>query len=126
RAVGDAERMSLDSARKKARIWLDLIEQGRDPKEEERRAQEQERRSRRTTFAAVAEDFIEQKLASERKGREVERDIRRDLITALGDKPITEVTPQDVRFVVIAVKKRGPYQAHNTLGHAKRLFNWAI
>ena len=32
RALGDASKMGLAAARKKAREWLDLIEQGIDPK----------------------------------------------------------------------------------------------
>ena len=32
-ALGDAQKISLAVARKKAREWLDLIEQGKDPRE---------------------------------------------------------------------------------------------
>jgi integrase len=74
----------------------------------------------------VAEDFIRDKLPGERKGPEVERDVRRDLIPAWGTRPITEITPHDVRAVIKAVKDRGQYQAFNTLTHVRRLFGWSI
>ena len=79
------------------------------------------------TFAAVAEDFIKDKLSGERKGREVERDIRREFMPKWAKLPIAQITEGHVRDVVKAVKDRGsPYQAHNLLTTARRLFSWAI
>jgi len=126
RALGTYPAMTLAEAREAAADWVKLVKRGLDPKIEKKRQRLAEQRKRDTTFAAVAEDFIREKLPAERKGAEVERDIRRDLIPALGEQPITEITSRDVRDLIVAVKRRGPYQAHNTLGHAKRLFNWAI
>ena len=84
-------------------------------------------RQRRNTFAAVAEDFIADKLPGERKGRECERDIRRELLPLWAKRPIAEITPQDVRAIIKAAKDRGaPYQAHNILVLTRRLFSWAI
>jgi hypothetical protein len=80
RALGGYGELSLLEAREKAREWLKLIGKGIDPQaheEQQRRAKERERQN---TFAAVAEDFIRDKLPGERKGREVERDIRREFI----------------------------------------------
>jgi hypothetical protein len=68
RVLGDATRMGLAAARQKARKWLDLIEQDKDPKEVARQAELAAQRAQRTTFGAVAEDFIRDKLPSERKG----------------------------------------------------------
>src|SRR6516225_9510263 len=58
RALGAYGALTLESARAKARQWLDLIARGIDPAaqvEEERRKRE---RARRITFAAVVEDYI--------------------------------------------------------------------
>jgi integrase len=75
----------------------------------------------------VAEDFIKDKLPGERKGAEVERDIRREFLPVLGGRPIADITPFDIVSIVKAAKDRGsPYQAHNLLGTARRLFSWAI
>jgi hypothetical protein len=126
RALGEYGELTLAEARDKARAWKALLKRGIDPRGEEDRQKAAEQRKRANTFAAVAEDFIKEKLPGERKGKEVERDIRRDLIPALGSRPITDISPQDVLAVIRAVKARGPYQAHNVLGHAKRLFAWAI
>ena len=125
-ALGDAPKMSLAVARKKAREWLDLIEQGKDPRAVEREAQAAAQRRQRTTFAAVAEDFIAHKLPSERGGKKIERAMRRDLLPIWSAKPITEITEADVLALVRAKKSKTPAQAHNLLTLVKRLFGWAI
>jgi integrase len=127
RALGEYGELTLEKARTKARDWLELIRKGIDPREEEERQRRAELRKRANSFAAVAEDFIKDKLATERKGWEVERDIRREFIPVWGGRSLAEITPHDVRAVVKAAKDRGaPYQAHNLLGYARRLFAWAI
>ena len=107
--------------------WLELVRKGIDPQIAEERQRQVELRQRRNTFAAVAEDFIADKLPGERKGRECERDIRRELLPLWAKRPIAEITAQDVRDIMKAAKERGaPYQAHNILVLARRLFSWAI
>ena len=80
------------------------------------------------TFEVVAQDFFREKLPTERKGGEVEQDIRRELIPVWGNRPLADITALDVRNVVRAIKdRRGtPYQAHNLLVTIRRLFGWAI
>ena len=127
RAIDDVGVISLVQARDKAREWLELVRKGIDPQIAEERHRQAELRQRRNTFAAVAEDFIRDKLPSERKGRECERDIRRELMPVWAKRPIAEITPLDVRAIIKAAKDRGaPYQAHNILVLARRLFSWAI
>ena len=100
---------------------------GIDPQIAEERQRQAELRQRQNTFAAVAEDFIADKLPGERKGRECERDIRREFMPVWAKRPIAEITPLDVRTIVKAAKDRGaPSQAHNLLVMARRLFSWAI
>jgi hypothetical protein len=123
---------TLAGAREKAKQWKAILDRKQDPKDVEERQQRAEQQRRANSFAAVAEDFIKDKLSAERKGAEVERDIRREFLPAWGKRPITDITAQDVRELVRAVATQGrrgkpaPYQAHNLLGHARRLFSWAI
>jgi integrase len=127
RALGEYGELTLEKARAKARDWLELIRAGSDPRDQEERQRLTEQRKRANTFAALAEDFIKDKLSTERKGREVERDIRREFIPAWGGRPVIEIMASDVRAVIKSVKDRGaPYQAHNLLTTARRLFAWAI
>ena len=125
-ALGDADKMGLAAARKKAREWLDQIQQGRDPRESARQEQLAAQRSRRTTFAVVAEAWLEEAVQGQRKAREVAADVRREFIPRWGNRPVTEVTSLDVRNAIMEVKRRAPAQARNVLGYAKRLFGWAV
>jgi Arm DNA-binding domain len=92
RAIADYGALTLDKARQKARDWLEMIRRGVDPREEEERQRMAEHRKRQNSFAAVADDFIKNKLASERKRRAVEQDIRREFLPRWGKLPITEIT----------------------------------
>jgi hypothetical protein len=43
------------------------------------------------------------------------------------ERPVTDISAHDVVTVIDAAVQRGAeYQAHNLLGHVRRLFNWAI
>jgi integrase len=125
RSLGEYGAVTLDQARQKARQWLDLIKQGKDPAREAERERAAEARKQATTFASVAEDFIAEKLPGERKGREVERDIRNQFMPAWSTRPITEITDLDLLQIIRAKKATAPAQARNLLGTAKRLFAWA-
>jgi integrase len=127
RALGTYPVIGLADAREKARKWRELIKRGIDPAQEEERDRAAELRKQKTTFLAVAEDFIREKLQRERKGHEAETDIRREFIPVWGGRPATDITPLDVCAVVKRVRNEGKiYQAHNLLGHVRRLYNWAI
>jgi integrase len=125
-ALGDAEKLNLKAAREKAREWLDLIEQGKDPRGVEREAQAVEHQRQRTTFGAVAHDFIAEKLPGERAGKNVECEIHRSLLPPWSSKPITDITELDVLTLIRARKKIGPVAARNLLVLIRRMFGWAI
>jgi integrase len=126
RALGLYGRISLDQARQKARDWFQLIAKGIDPGIEEERQRQAELRQQRTTFAAVAEEYITKKVSKTAKAIETEQDIKRELISRWGAKPIADVTRHDVIAMAEEIGARARYQAHNTYGHCRGLFNWAI
>jgi integrase len=126
RAVGQYGSIALEKARGKARDWLELIRKGVDPQIEEDRIRQGELQRQENTFAAVAAAWFLDKLPGERKGKEVERDVRAAFLPVWGPRPITDITDLDVLSVINAKKKSAPAQARNLLGHAKRLFTWAV
>jgi integrase len=128
RALGGYGELTLEEARDKAREWRRLIGRGVDPQVQEERDRQSVLRQQCITFSAVAEDFIRDKLPSERKGKETEQDIRRELLPKWGKRPITDITSLEVRNLVKAIRDRHgtPYQAHNILITIRRLFGWAI
>jgi integrase len=125
RAIADVRSVDLADARETARKWLDLNRRGIDPRHEAERLRRVELQKQANTFAAVAEAFIAEKLSTERKGKEVEKDIRRELIPVWANMPISDITDIDVASLVEAKKKTAPAQARNLLGYSKRLFSWA-
>jgi integrase len=129
--LGEVGIISLAEAREKAQRWRRFIADGIDPREEEKRLAEARRlaqaRKRATTLAAVARRFIETKLSAERRGGEVERIIRRELLPELGDRPIAEISKGEIKSLIEDIVSRGaPYTARHTLEAAKRLFSWAV
>jgi hypothetical protein len=118
--------LTLAEARAKANEWLRLIGRGIDPAREADRLRNAETRRQNVTFKAVFDDFAEQKLATERKGVEVKRDITNNFLAAWKDRPITDITDLDVLGIINAKKKDAPSHARNLLGDIKRFFDWAI
>lgn len=126
RLLGKAGTITLDQAREKAREWIKMIERGDDPRVIERRARDANQDQNAITFRVVFEDYLKRHVKKLRKAADIEREMRKDLLSRWHDKPLHEISRRDVVRMIEAVTERGPYQAHNVLGHAKTFFNWAI
>jgi integrase len=126
REIGSCADITLTDAREKARKWRSLVAQGIDPAAEEERQRQEMLRNQAITFAAVADDFIQQKLPTERKGKAVERDIRRDLLPEWSKRPIGSITDSDVLTMIRRKMPNGKYAARNLFALVKRFFRWAI
>jgi integrase len=121
----ETDKLSLEAARDKARDWLSAIRKGHDPRLAEARQREAEIRKLATVFGAVAEDFVRDKLPSERRGADVEREIRKEF-KSWWNRPIADITDEDIIRIIRTKAKTAPASARNILGHAKRVFQWAI
>jgi integrase len=126
RLLGKVGTITLDQAREKAREWIKMIRRGEDPRAVERRARDANQESNAITFEKVFEEYLAKHVKSQRRAKDVEREMRKDLLSRWKDKPLHEIARRDVIRMVDAVKERGPAQAHNVLGHAKTFFNWVI
>jgi hypothetical protein len=126
RTLGGYGELTLEQARNKARSWLELLGRGIDPRAEIERQQAAELRKQAASFAAVADLFIADKLSKERRGHDAELQLRNEFIPRWGNRPVTEISPADVKAVIREVKARAPYMAHALLSNVRRMFNWAI
>ena len=127
RALGEYPALSLQKARERARDWRELIQKGLDPKAEDDRLRRTELRKQQTTFASVAEDYIERHVKGQRKAKDTEREIRKELIDHWGDRAIATIAREDMVGLIESIARRpAPYTAHIVMGHARSLFNWAI
>jgi integrase len=122
--------MSLEEARRIAGEWRSLVARGIDPAviEAERRAVEARERALRIrhSFTVVAEAFIADKLAKERKGKVAERNLRNTFMAAWGERPVSEITALDVLEIINTKKATAPKMAGAQLTLLKRFFAWAI
>jgi hypothetical protein len=125
--------LTLAEARRKTRAWQAMIARGIDPSDDAarrlrnaERQREAEASRRESTFGKVFEAFVVDKLAKERKGEEVERDIRKEFLPTWKDRPVTDIDDLDVLKIINAKKSTAPAQARNLLGEIRRLFGWAI
>jgi integrase len=134
RELGRVGALSLQAARIKARTWLELIGEGKDPAIEETRIEQENLRRQKNTFAAVAEEYIDRvvigdpKRPRQRKGPEVAREIRRVFIPIWGGLPITEIRREDVQAVIESVKDYGTaamLASHGVKTTAGRTGRWA-
>jgi integrase len=130
RALGEYPALTLEQARAKAGAWLLLVKQGKDPAVVEERARlaeiQKQRAAADNTFSAVAEAWFKAKLSKERIGRQVEVGVRSNLFPKWADRPIVDITEDDVFALIKRKAATSPSSARNLLGHAKRLFTWAI
>lgn len=125
-SMGRFPALTLEEARDKARRWQKLVDQGVDPRHEHERQRLAGQRQAGFTVEVAFEDFVREKLAHERRGRDVAREIRKDILPAIGRRPIAEVERIHIREIIKAKRRTAPAQARNLLGYAKRFFSWAV
>jgi integrase len=129
-AVGN---ISLAKARDRAKEWIELIRQGKDPKAEEERQKREEARKQACTFEMVAEDFIKDRVIGpdpkhpiQRRAKWAERTIRDPFITALGNRAVTNINREDVVTLIKLKKRTAPEEARFQLAIIKSMLSWAL
>ncbi|MBP0591091.1 integrase arm-type DNA-binding domain-containing protein [Paraburkholderia sp. LEh10] len=125
--IGDYQLMSLRVARARAQKYADVVANGLSPVSIARQDRGAEKR------IDVLRDGAELYVASEiaRKSAEYRRTTQRaldkDILPAIGHKPIAQVTTEDVQSICDAIKNRGaPQMALHTRNVVKRLFAFLI
>lgn len=127
REIAEVGTLALGDVRARAREWLALVKSGVDPAVHERQERAKATAAPDNSFKHVAEAFIARHLPGQRKGWRVAHEIRRELMPAWGDLPITAITRQMVVELVEAIVDRGAKRhAHTIFSHIRLVFNWAI
>ena len=126
--LGRFPTIDLKAARQIARDALIQVQGGIDPVEQREEAETKAAAERANTFAHLAARYLAEHI--EKKGRrwpEVERILNKDVLPAIGSKPMKAVSKRDVQAVVDAVVARGAeVQANRTLDVMNRVLNWAV
>jgi integrase len=127
REIGKYGVLDLDDAREKARGWIKLIKQGIDPAVVEEREREQKIEKIAATFGSVAEHWFTRKLAKQRSGKTIEREVRVHLFPIFEKKPMGDITDLDILNKVINPRvEKTPQMARQLLANLSKLYSWAI
>jgi integrase len=126
RTLGAA--LSLDAARNKARAWLELIDRGIDPAEQVERERRVQERKRQTTFKSVVEDYIANEVVGlnpdkprQRNPAKIQNALRDVLIPLFGERPLTDLTADDIMPPFELIARLGTDRALVKLGARKKL-----
>lgn len=133
RSLGGYGAITLEKARDAAKTWLALIVQGKDPEDEKAALQAEEERKRAAeaerkanTWAVVVADYLQRRASKLAKPGEAKSVLQGEMGKRWGDKPITDITSDDIGVAILAiVDRRAPYHAHNSLIWISGLFKWA-
>ncbi|MDA9504791.1 integrase [Bradyrhizobium sp. CCBAU 11386] len=127
REIGKVGEIELADARDKARHWLKLIADGKDPA----RVEEEIRRSQvakdATTVNAVLDAFEKDHVEGLRSGDQVKAAFTNHVRPRIGDKSIYDLKRSDITTMLNEIKaESGPVMADRVLAHVRKAFNWQM
>jgi integrase len=115
--------ISLAAARKAAADVFVQVEQGVDPGVTKQRTSDEQRAAQADTLARVAGEFFRRNTFRSANGWQ--RDLARQVLPALGAKPIADIRRKDiVRLLDTIEDTAGPAQADTVLAIIRRVMNW--
>ncbi|WP_247455787.1 site-specific integrase [Bradyrhizobium sp. 166] len=127
REIGRVGEIELADARDKARNWLRLIADGKDPG----RVEEQQRRSQvtkdATTVNAVLDAFEKDHVEGLRSGDQVKATFTNHVRPRIGGRSIYDLKRSDITTMLNEIKAAsGPVMADRVLAHVRKAFNWQM
>jgi integrase len=152
RAIGIYGACTLESARRTARDWLEMIRNGIDPAVQKERERLEAQRRAEHSFAAVAEEYLKRHVIGpnpakprQRAGWRVELAFRNLFIPMWGKRQITDIARLDVLKLIESLRDHGingtlanyglqqsgdsrpaPAHARNLFGCLQTFFSWAV
>lgn len=145
-AIGAYPELSLSAARAAAEEARALAREGKSPtqaRDDERRrnadAREAARLAEESSFARVAAAWLEHGRAKPRSGKRLAGEgwvpktwankksrLEAYLLPALGSRSVAEITPRDLRPIVVAREAAGPWAALYVRSDLSQIFDYAL
>ena len=123
--LGTYPSLGLADARARAAKLMAEVDQGADPFIDGRDALKDAGRSA-LTFADLVGDYLTDRRDLASVG-EIERELRKDVLPALGSKPPSQITAGDIDQLASQVLDRGaPIMARRLITHVKALYNYSL
>ncbi len=128
-ALGSYPSMSLAEARDKRHEAKKKIKQGIDPSEERRLQKLSIKIDAENNFEGLAREWHKHKSGNltTRHSDYVIRRLEADVFPFIGSRPISKITPPELRAVIAKIEKRGAIDiAHRALQTSSQIFRFAI
>lgn len=128
-SLGALPGVTLPEARARRDAARKLLANGTDPSAQRQTERRAARARSVDSFAAIAREWQRQRAAvwTARHADDVRRQLERNLIRHLGERPIAQITAPELLAVVRRVESRGAHDlAHRTLGVAGQVFRYAV
>lgn len=121
--------VTLKEARERRDAARKVIERGEDPAELKRAAKAQAERDSRTTFEAIAREWLghQSGLWAQGHAARVRATLEADVFPTIGRRPIVQLKPREVIAVVKAIEARGAGEvADRVLQRVRAVFRYAL
>ncbi len=127
RELGKVGTMELADARDKARGWLKLIAEGKDPARVEEENRRSQLRKGATTVNAVLDAFEKDHVEGLRSGDQVKAAFTNHVRPRIGARSIYDLKRSDITAMLNEIKaESGPVMADRVLAHVRKAFNWQM
>jgi len=126
RTVGTTATMKLAQAREKARGMLANFAAGKDPEEAARTAKLEAARARRNTFAAVADDYMQEVGRHRKDAHERQRKLDKEILPVLGHLPVADIRRADIKALVLDKAKDAPVMAARIKSLIHAILDYAV
>jgi integrase len=122
--------VTADGARREAKKLAGRVAGGQDPYEDDRAkkvSEEHKRQLKKNTVNVVLERYLDEQVREKklRTEKEIESMFRRHVRPAIGNKPISELSRDDINPMLRSiVKNAGPAARNNVLANLRSALNW--
>ena len=127
--LGSVRFVSLQEARKLAAGYACAVFRGEDPAQERRLARQSNHMPSIPTFAGCMESVIAERRSTTWKRPDAQESAWRNalsgMLRAVGDLPVNEIKPPQVREVLMRLYGEKPETARKTMHNAKAVFDYA-
>lgn len=125
REIGKVGEIELTDARDKARGWLKLVSEGKNPALVESKKRNVQIERDATTVNALLNAFVKRHVSKLRSEDQITAALDRYVRPRIGDTSIYDLKRRQIVEMLDAVEdKAGPVMADRVLAHVRKAFNW--